>query len=60
MKKKPGRPPVPKKQQKGSLLSVRFSETERRALEAAADNAGATLSAWARRVLLTALGKPPP
>ena len=31
-----GRPRVPKKLAKGSLLSVRFSESERRALEQAA------------------------
>ena len=52
-KKKPriGRPPIPKKLHKDSLLSVRFSGDERKALEAAAD--GESLSAWARRVLLS-------
>jgi hypothetical protein len=53
-KAKPGRPPVPKKLAKGSLLSVRFSESERWALEAAAEREGLRLSEWARRVLLAA------
>ncbi len=52
MKKKLGRPPVPKKQQKGSLLSVRFSAQEREDLERAAENEGIKLSAWARKVLV--------
>ena len=49
-----GRPPVPKKLAKGSLLSVRFSEGERRALSKAAEGEGLLVSAWARRVLLSA------
>lgn len=53
MKKKLGRPPVPKKEQKASLLSVRFSAQERRALEHAAERGGLKLSEWARRVLLS-------
>jgi uncharacterized protein (DUF1778 family) len=54
--KKPrvGRPPTPKKLAKASLLSVRFSEGERAALEAAAAREGARLSEWARRALLEA------
>lgn len=52
--KKPriGRPPVPAKLAKASLLSVRFSESERAALEAAAERDGLRLSEWARRALL--------
>jgi hypothetical protein len=53
-----GRPPVPKKLAKGSLLSVRFTEEERGALERAAKQAGVVLSAWARGVLLGAALKP--
>lgn len=49
-----GRPPLPKKLAKGSLLSVRFSADERRALERTANREGAKLSEWARRVLLAA------
>src|SRR5690606_13046779 len=46
-----GRPKVPKKLAKTSLLSVRFSESERKALEKAAQREGITLSEWARRTL---------
>lgn len=57
-KVKPGRPRVPKNLAKGSLLSVRFSESERAALEAAAEREGGRLSEWARRQLLAASGVP--
>lgn len=53
-KAKPGRPPVPRKLAKGALLSVRFSEDERRALERAAEREGLRMSEWARRCLLDA------
>ena len=46
-----GRPPVPKK---GTLLSVRFTESERAELEQAAKRDGVGPSEWARRVLLAA------
>jgi hypothetical protein len=49
-----GRPPLPKGEAKGSLLSVRFSEDERQALDHAAKRIGERLSEWARRVLLSA------
>jgi uncharacterized protein (DUF1778 family) len=54
MKKKPriGRPPVPKKLAKGSLLSVRFSAAEREVLERAAAGESVKLSEWVRRILL--------
>jgi hypothetical protein len=55
VKRGPGRPPVPKKLAKGSLLSVRFSTEERRALEQAAERAGVKLSEWARRRLLAGI-----
>jgi hypothetical protein len=57
--KKPriGRPPIPKKLHKASLLSVRFSADERRIIERAAKDEG--LSAWARRVLLSVASSPP-
>jgi hypothetical protein len=51
-KPKIGRPPVPKKLAKGSLLSVRFSADERKALKRAAERDGLHLSAWARKTLL--------
>jgi len=47
-----GRPPVPKKLAKATLLSVRFSEGERSEIEKAAKRDGVGLSEWARRVLL--------
>jgi hypothetical protein len=50
-----GRPPVPKKLAKGSLLSVRFSESERRELERFATREGLTLSKWTRKTLLAAI-----
>jgi len=49
-----GRPPVPKKLAKGTLLSVRFSESERRSLERIAEREGLTLSKWTRKTLLMA------
>jgi hypothetical protein len=52
MSRRVGRPRVPKKLAKDSLLSVRFSETERKSLERAAGNDELRLSEWARRVLL--------
>jgi hypothetical protein len=54
VKAKRGRPPVPKKLAKGSLLSVRFSQQERQALERAANRSGVTLSTWARSALISA------
>jgi len=55
-----GRPPVPKKLAKAALLSVRFAEGERAALERAAKRDGVGLSEWARRVLVAAaVGEPP-
>lgn len=55
MKRRVGRPTVPKKLARGALLSVRFSEGERKALEQAADLQGLKLSEWARTVLLNAV-----
>lgn len=57
--KKPriGRPPVPKKLAKASLLSVRFSASERKALDRASEQSGKRLSEWARHVLLAAAEK---
>jgi hypothetical protein len=57
--KKPriGRPPVPKKLAKGTLLSVRFTADERKALERAAGRDGLRLSEWARHALINASAK---
>lgn len=51
---KGGRPKLPEGAAKGSLLSVRFSDTERAALDEAAESAGESVSEWARRALLKA------
>ena len=51
-KPKLGRPPVSKKLAKGSLLSVRFSDSERLALDRSAEREGLKLSEWARQILL--------
>jgi uncharacterized protein (DUF1778 family) len=53
-KPKIGRPPVPKKLEKASLLSVRFTADERKDLERAAERLGMRLSEWARRTLIAA------
>lgn len=53
-KPKLGRPRVPKKLAKDSLLSVRFSADERNSLGRAATREGLRLSDWARRTLLNA------
>jgi mobilization protein NikA len=49
-----GRPPIPKKERKATLLSIRLKPDERRTVERAAKRAGAGLSEWAREALLTA------
>ncbi len=54
-----GRPPIPKKLHKASLLSVRFSAEERRAIDRAAENRGVGLSTWARDVILAAVSSSP-
>lgn len=51
-----GRPPVPKDRAKSTLLSVRFSDGERAALDAAAVGDGLRLSEWVRRKLLALVG----
>ena len=43
---------MPKKLAKGTLLSVRFTESERAEIEKAAKRGRVGLSEWARRVLL--------
>jgi hypothetical protein len=54
-RKRIGRPPIPKRLHKASLLSVRFSVDERRSLEKAAEDRGQKLSEWARTILLGAI-----
>lgn len=49
---KMGRPKLPRKLAKGSLLSVRFTAEERKSLDAAAERTGLSLSQWARKTML--------
>ena len=49
-----GRPPIPKKEQLATLLSVRLKADERKLVERAAKTSGVGLSEWARRTLLAA------
>jgi hypothetical protein len=51
-RKKMGRPSFPEGQAKSVLFSLRLSQTERDAIERAAEAAGENASEWARRTLL--------
>ena len=51
-KPKMGRPPLPKEEAKGSLLSVRFNADERAAIDEAAEKADLSVSAWVRKTIL--------
>jgi len=51
-----GRPPLPKQQAKGRLLSVRFSTEDFSRISRAAIASDESLSDWSRRVLLAAAG----
>ena len=58
MKKKPkiGRPELPENE-KRQVVSIRLSETERRAIELAAKVSGESTSRWIRRTLASAAGR---
>jgi hypothetical protein len=52
-KKRPrGRPKLPKGEERAVVLTLRLRESERRAVQNAADRADRPLSEWARAVLL--------
>ena len=53
-----GRPPIPKKDRKATLLSVRLTAAERKIVERAANKDGVGLSEWARRILLASAVEP--
>lgn len=57
-KRGPGRPRLPRGQAKGTVLTVRLSAVERKAIEDAATAAGKPPSAWAREVVLAAAAAP--
>jgi predicted HicB family RNase H-like nuclease len=50
-KKKMGRPPKPKSEQKGRYLQVRVDDAEKAAFDRAARLSGIDLSAWVRERL---------
>lgn len=51
MKKKLGRPKLPKENSKTELLQIRLTKSERGTIEQVAKAAGMTLSEWARSTL---------
>jgi uncharacterized protein (DUF1778 family) len=53
-----GRPPMKARERKRQLLSVRFSDEEKRSLDRAAKLAGESVSDWARRALLASAAAP--
>lgn len=54
MKRGPGRPVTPKRLAKVAPISIRFSESERRLVDRAAERAGVKVSAWVRDAVLAA------
>ena len=54
MKKKLGRPKLPKEAAKGSVIRARVSDTEHAKIERAAKAAKTKVSDWVRNVLLKA------
>ena len=55
MKRKPGRPKLPKGEAKGKIVPIRFTKIEAERLAEAAKRNGLTLSEWIRRAVLAAL-----
>lgn len=53
--KKAGRPKLPKGEAMGSVIQVRFTAQDTRAIEAAAKASGQTLSGWVRSNIHTLL-----
>ena len=54
MKRKPGRPKLPKGEAKGKIVPIRFTKAEAEQLAEAAKTNGQALSEWIRRTLLAA------
>ena len=55
MKRKPGRPKLPKGKAKGKIVPIRFTKAEADQLAKAAKRNDQTLSEWIRRTLLAEL-----
>ncbi len=56
MKKRVGRPKVPKNRVYSPGISVRLAQSERKAIDAAIAASGLSQSGWARKTLLSAAG----
>ena len=56
MKKKMGRPALPKGETKDTLIGARFTPDETQAVNAAVKRSGQVKSAWIRKALLSAAG----
>jgi len=54
VKRKPGRPKLPKGEAKGKIVPIRFTKAEAEQLAKAAKSKDQTLSEWIRRTLLGA------
>ena len=54
--KRVGRPALPKGHAKASMLRVRFSESDRKRVEAAAKASNQTVSDWIRATVEAAIG----
>jgi len=54
-----GRPPKPPEHRKSSELRIRLTETDREALDEAAQSRGEETSTWARDILLKAAKRKP-
>jgi len=54
VKRKPGRPKLPKGEAKGKIAPIRFTKTEAEQLTEVAKRNNLTLSEWIRRAVLAA------
>ena len=52
MKRKPGRPKLPKGEAKGKIVPIRFTKAEAEQLAEAANRNNQALSEWIRRTVL--------
>ena len=55
MKRKPGRPKLPKGEAKGKIVPIRFTKAEAERLAEAARKNDQTVSEWIRRAVLAEL-----
>ena len=55
MKRKPGRPKLPKGEAKGKIVPIRFTKAEAARLAEAAESSDQNVSEWIRRAVLAEL-----